>query len=1012
MPKKICRVQIAVWILSFIAVVTAQRQPPMITKFSQKDLIDPDEVKFREPNGFSLPCEASGSNLTWTWNHNGEPIKAFYGYPFSLSQDGTLTGHYLRAQHSGTYQCFVKDEVTGVEVFSRKLKVNVTVVGDFIDTRDVVKKVDLGQPFIFQCPEHKASFGVVYTWVGRENIQFSRNKRRGISADGGLYIAYLTQKDIDEIRENKGIRCKISAVNKYQESGTLKLEKNNEEPSDAGNPLSWAIKPAAEEIAIEGRRKTFYCFAKGRPAPSITWKKNGQRIVDGQNLFEVPASFHGRRLIIKSVSRAMHQDNKYTCEAVSNGRTLIHTIKLVVEVAPRWTVKPPLQKMNIVIGTNGALECNVTAIPPGRVTWYKNGVQLESSDEHLKMYEDKLEFKDIDQESDGVYQCTAENRHGMIVSATWVHVLAWKPTFTDVQFGPFHLLHGSQGRLECKPSAAPRPTFQWFRNGVLISYEDKSRYELEREGTLVIKNVDRELDAVNFTCRAENNLGADSASRVAVVFVPPSFTTEPADKTVMENERVTFLCTASGNPTPNITWVKDGSTLSTGNTLRFMADRDLSGKYWCVADNGLGITIRAEADLDVQFAPSFTTKPRDQTVTEYETVTFNCAATGNPTPQTTWIKDGITVGTANNLTFTASRNDSGKYWCFVKNGLGAVEESADLDVQYKPENTQLVANAANTNLVPFGSKVTFTCTSDSHPVVHEYKFYRFQELLGYSKTGIFHLNVNKTGLYSCIPFNVVGSGVRAAVTIVVDGVPSPPSNLQITNLDCNEWTLKLSWVPGAANGAPIDYFLIEEGSTGNPVKFAFLYNVTDPKTTQTSLTLSRKSLPRLRMKAVNMFGASRPSVSTADGTCMTPATATVLQRAKTLPVYSRAWFLTVVVLVAYGFLFVVAAILIKKYRQGRGHKYNVKLREKKYGVSKNQEKQKIQDREQQNDEDEGHEPFLENNNPRKGPPDLNGRPMSYYSLFEENLFSEDVSFADEYKDTDVVFTYEKEGTYV
>jgi len=38
--------------------------------------------------------------------------------------------------------------------------------------------------------------------------------------------------------------------------------------------------------------------------------------------------------------------------------------------------------------------------------------------------------------------------------------------------------------------------------------------------------------------------------------------------------------------------------------------------------------------------------------------------------------------------------------------------------------------------------------------------------------------------------------------------------------------------------------------------------------------------------------------------------------------------------------------------------------------------------------------------------------MSYYSLFEENLFSEDVSFADEYKDTDVVFTYEKEGTYV
>jgi len=98
----------------------------MITKFSPKDLINPDEVKYRKSNGFSLPCEALGSNLTWTWEHNGEPITAFYGYPFSLSQDGTLTGNYLRAEHSGTYQCFVKDEVTGITVFSRKLQVAVT----------------------------------------------------------------------------------------------------------------------------------------------------------------------------------------------------------------------------------------------------------------------------------------------------------------------------------------------------------------------------------------------------------------------------------------------------------------------------------------------------------------------------------------------------------------------------------------------------------------------------------------------------------------------------------------------------------------------------------------------------------------------------------------------------------------------------------------------------------------------------------------------------------------------
>ena len=104
----------------------AVQPPPMITKFSSKDLLSPDEVKFKEPDAFSLPCEATGSNLTWTWKHNGTKITLFYSNPYSLSKDGTLKGSFLKAEHSGTYQCFVKDTRTGVEVFSRKLQVAVT----------------------------------------------------------------------------------------------------------------------------------------------------------------------------------------------------------------------------------------------------------------------------------------------------------------------------------------------------------------------------------------------------------------------------------------------------------------------------------------------------------------------------------------------------------------------------------------------------------------------------------------------------------------------------------------------------------------------------------------------------------------------------------------------------------------------------------------------------------------------------------------------------------------------
>ena len=77
--------------------------------------------------------------------------------------------------------------------------------------------------------------------------------------------------------------------------------------------------------------------------------------------------------------------------------------------------------------------------------------------------------------------------------------------------------------------------------------------------------------------------------------------TKPRNQTVIENETAIFYCNASGNPTPSITWVKDGTTVGTGNTLRFDTTwRHQSGRYWCKAENGLNVTIKASADLNVQ----------------------------------------------------------------------------------------------------------------------------------------------------------------------------------------------------------------------------------------------------------------------------------------------------------------------------------------------------------------------------------------------------------------------------
>ena len=98
--------------------------PPRIVNFPTQDLLVPDDVKFSRQNALKLPCDAVGSNLQWTWKHNGTAITT--GGKFTVGADGTLYGSYLESAQSGHYQCFVRDTVTGIETFSRKIQVAVT----------------------------------------------------------------------------------------------------------------------------------------------------------------------------------------------------------------------------------------------------------------------------------------------------------------------------------------------------------------------------------------------------------------------------------------------------------------------------------------------------------------------------------------------------------------------------------------------------------------------------------------------------------------------------------------------------------------------------------------------------------------------------------------------------------------------------------------------------------------------------------------------------------------------
>ena len=87
----------------------------------------------------------------------------------------------------------------------------------------------------------------------------------------------------------------------------------------------------------------------------------------------------------------------------------------------------------------------------------------------------------------------------------------------------------------------------------------------------------------------------------------------------------------------------------------------------------------------------------------------------------------------------------------------------------------------------------------------------------------------------------------------------PPTNVKVS--DCEDWTAKLYWVPDPSENASITHYLIEQESSGDPAVFLTLFTVTNHNTTSVFLELSKGSVPRFRMKAVNTVGASVPSLT-------------------------------------------------------------------------------------------------------------------------------------------------------
>nr|XP_020770453.1 receptor-type tyrosine-protein phosphatase F isoform X10 [Odocoileus virginianus texanus] len=369
----------------------------------------------------------------------------------------------------------------------------------------------------------------------------------------------------------------------------------------------------------------------------------------------------------------------------------------------------------------------------------------------------------------------------------------------------------------------------------------------------------------------------------------PVFVKVPEDQTGLSGGVASFVCQATGEPKPRITWMKKGKKVSSqrfevvefddgaGSVLRIQplrVQRD-EAIYECTATNSLGeintsakLSVLEEGQLPFGF-PSIDMGPQLKVVEKARTATMLCAAGGNPDPEISWFKDFLPVDPAASngrikqlrsgaLQIESSEeSDQGKYECVATNSAGTrYSAPANLYVRVRRVAPRFSIPPSSQEVMPGGS-VNLTCVAVGAPMPYVKWMMGAEELtkedeMPVGRNVLELSNVVRSANYTCVAISSLGM-IEATAQVTVKALPKPPIDVVVTETTATSVTL--TWDSG--NSEPVSYYGIQYRPAGAEGPFQEVDGVA---TTRYSIGgLSPFSEYAFRVLAVNSIGRGPPS---------------------------------------------------------------------------------------------------------------------------------------------------------
>ncbi|XP_076322955.1 basigin-like isoform X1 [Tachypleus tridentatus] len=284
---------------------------------------------------------------------------------------------------------------------------------------------------------------------------------------------------------------------------------------------------------------------------------------------------------------------------------VIFTLILVCGVVTNGDVPPG--KTFVREGGKFTLTCRVR--PTGLHLWYKDGVPVVPDTKNRYLLEQetspsfgseyvmlmKLSVEQAVPIHSGEYKCSSFSPHShriVVLTAAMIRTNEEVPGQGIILSPPKPL------ELVCNTTEALSSDVTWFKDGVLLNSNDRVQIISENNTVFVKSTTDN--DTGEYTCAVmDPDINATILVRTRTEFVEMFH----SSLNLVQGDKLVLICQVKGIPTPNVTWLKDGSPLNTSDPrIKLEANEnevpnskliieelnyDDRARYTCEANNGV-----------------------------------------------------------------------------------------------------------------------------------------------------------------------------------------------------------------------------------------------------------------------------------------------------------------------------------------------------------------------------------------------------------------------------------------